>query len=205
MKKQFIMMLFLGFCSFLVHAEPQEQDHEIHEELRSVLQTLTTSINSGKYDDMLPVLSENIRATPINQEFLSSHKDVSNYMKEWFGDGQGKGGYLKKLDIELKPAALTELSKDKTWGIVYGSGIERYVLSDERTFDFDTKWTAVVVKEEDGKWRIRALHIGTNFLDNPILSAATNEVTRFSIISVIAGLVIGLIVGVLLGRRKKKV
>lgn len=224
MKKQFIMMLFLGLCSVLVQAQPQEQsgeevavlqsaeaweqsleaDHEIHQELRAVLQTLTTAINSGKYDDMLPVLSENIRATPLNQEFLSSHQDVSKYMKEWFGDGE-KQGYLKKLDIQLKPSALTELSADKTWGIAYGTGIERYVLSDNRTFDFDTKWTAVLVKEADGKWRIRAMHIGTNFLDNPILDAATNEVAKYSIISVIAGLVLGLIVGILLGRRKKKV
>ena len=49
----------------------EEADHEIHQELRGILTTVQNAINSGNYDAMLPVLSENVRATTITQEVMS--------------------------------------------------------------------------------------------------------------------------------------
>lgn len=186
-------------CLFL-SASAEEPDHAIHEELRGVLKTLTSAINSGDYDKMLPVLSQQIRATPINQEFLASHAEVSEYFKRWFGPG----GYLKKLDITLEPDASTELSQDRSWGVAYGKGVERYILSDGRPYDLYTRWTATMAKEDDGRWRVRALHIGTNFLDNAILTEAEHALGKVAIGGVGAGLLIGAALGWFLGRRKKK-
>jgi ketosteroid isomerase-like protein len=177
----------------------EEADHAIHEELRAVTKQLTTAINSGRFDDMLPVLSEQIRATPINQEYLASRAEVSAYFKKWFGSG----GYLKKLDIELLPDALTELSADKTWGVVWGKGVEKYVLSDGRPFEMHTRWTATVVKENDGHWRLRTIHIGTNFLDNPILTAAEHAIGKAAAVGGAIGLLLG-VLGTWLVMRKKK-
>ena len=176
-----------------------EPDHEIHQELRAILSTLQSSINEGKYDAMLPVISRDIRATPINQEVMSSHEEVSAYFKKWFGPG----GYLKKLDMALNADALTELSADKTWGLTRGSGLERYTLADGRHYDMKTRWTAVVAKESDGKWRLRGIHIGTNFLDNPILAEAESAVVKVGIVSALASLILGAGLGFFLGRRKK--
>lgn len=177
----------------------EEPDHAIHEELRGVLKQLGVAINSGKFDDMLPVLSEKIRATPINQEFLSSKQEVSAYFKKWFG----AGGYLKKLEIDLSADALTELSADKTWGIVRGQGTEKYILSDGRPYELKTRWTATVAKEDDGRWRIRAIHIGTNFLDNPILTEAERALAKVAGIGALVGLLLGCLVTWLLMRKKK--
>lgn len=188
------------FACVALGAAAQDPDHEIHEELRGTLKTIESAIISGDYDAMLPVLSEQIRATPVNQEFLSGRAAVSAYFKKWFG----AGGYLKKLDMKLTPDALTELSADKNWGVVYGNGVENYVLHDGRPYEIRTRWTAVMAKEGDGRWRVRALHIGTNFLDNPILTEAEHSVVK----AASAGLVCGLVVGGLLlwwVRRKKKV
>lgn len=189
--------LLLGVA--LVANAAEEPDHAIHEELRLVLRTMADAINSGDFDRMLPVLSKNIRGTPVNQEFLASHAEVSAYFRKWFGPG----GYLKKLEITLDPDALTELSADKAWGVVYGKGVERYILSDGRHYDLQTRWTATVAKEEDGHWRLRAIHLGTNFLDNPILAEAEGAL-RYALGGGAAG---GLLVGLLLGWftfRKKK-
>jgi ketosteroid isomerase-like protein len=176
----------------------EEPDHEIHQELRAILTTVQSAVNSGNYDAMLPVLSKDIRATTITQETMSGPAEVSAYFKKWFGPG----GFLKKLDMTLNADALTELSPDKTWGVVRGSGVERYTLSDGRRYDMPTRWTATVVKEADGKWRLRTIHFGSNFLDNPILTEAKQAVVKYAAIAGVIGLLLGALSGFVLGRRK---
>jgi len=199
------MHRFAPFALLVLLAAPvaafaaQESDHEIHEELRGILQTLQASINSGNFDAMLPVISKDVRATTITQEVLSSHSNVSSYFNKWFGPG----GYLKKLEMKLDADALTELSPEKTWGLVRGSGLENYTLSDGRFYPMKTRWTAVVAKEDDGKWRLRAIHIGTNFLDNPILSEAEAAAKKYTAFGIAGGVVVGVGLGFLFGRRKK--
>jgi ketosteroid isomerase-like protein len=195
------MVRYLAIVS-LLFALPvfaaEEADHEIHQELRGILLTVQNAVNSGNFDAMLPVLSKDIRATTITQEVMSGHQEVSAYFKKWFGPG----GFLKKLQMKFTADALTELSADKTWGVVHGSAIESYTLADGRTYDMKSRWTATVVKEADGKWRLRTIHFGTNFLDNPILDAAKQAVVKYAAISGVAGLLVGGFLGFLLARRK---
>lgn len=197
------MLRRLLIACFLIavpaHAAEAEPDHDIHQELRSILATLQTAINSGNYDAMLPIISQNIRATTVNQEVLSNHQEVSAYFKKWFGPG----GYLKKLEMSLEADALTELSADKTWGVVRGSGLERYTLADGRKYDIKTRWTATVAKERDGKWRLRTIHIGTNFLDNPILTEAEHAIPKMAAAGALIGILFGVLGGYLFARRKK--
>ena len=195
--RRYLPIAFL-LCALSVYGA-EEPDHEIHQELRGILGTLQQSINSGNFDAMLPVVSPQIRATTINQETLSNHQEVSAYFKRWFGPG----GYLKKLDMKLEADALTELSPDKSWGLVRGSGLEGYTLSDGRKYDMKTRWTAAVAKESDGKWRLRAIHIGTNFLDNPILAEAEAAAWKTGAGGAAIGLILGALAGFLFARRKK--
>jgi ketosteroid isomerase-like protein len=177
----------------------EEPDHEIHQELRAILSTVQTAINDAKFAEMLPVVSQDIRATTINQEVIGSRDEVTGYFNRWFGPG----GYLKKLHMTLHPDALTELSADKSWGLVRGSGVESYTLADGRTFDMVTRWTAVMQKDPDGKWRLRSIHIGTNFLDNPILAAAKSTLSKVGFGAGGAGILAGGLLGFFIGRRKK--
>ena len=177
----------------------QEADQEIHEELRGLLSGIETAINAEKYGDLAQYFHEDLRITTITQEVMSSRADIEPYFDFWFGEG----GYLKKLDMKLEADELTEFYADKTIGIVRGSGDEDYVLSDTRFFPMKTRWTATVIKDTDGKWRILTLHIGTNFLDNPILAMAENSVKKAGISGAVVGLLLGLLLGFLLWRRKK--
>jgi ketosteroid isomerase-like protein len=196
LKKSFLIGL-LAWVAFSAQAE--EADHAIHEELRAVLKQTESAINTGDFDKMLPVLSEQIRATPVNQEFLSNRAEVSAYFKKWFG----QKGYLKKLEISLEPDTLTELSPDKSWGVVWGNGIEKYILSDGRPYELHTRWTATMAKEADGHWRIRSIHIGTDFLNNPILTEAEHALGLAAAAGLVGGLLLGGIAGWFIGRKKK--
>jgi len=123
-----------GLAEVVVRAQ-LEPDHAIHEELRGVLHEVVAAINSGQYDKMLPYLSENVEATSITQEVMSSRADVSKYFQEWFGPT----GYMRKMEMTLDADALTELSPDKSWGFVRGKALEHYEAKDGDLFDFATR------------------------------------------------------------------
>ena len=190
-----ILILLVGCSAFAA----SETDEAIHQELRDLLHGIENAINSQKYIDLEPYFDEKMRVTTINQEVLLSRSEIGGYFKKWFGPS----GYLKKLRMTLTPDALTEFYGNKTIGIVIGSGDEDYILADGRNFDLKTRWTATVIKGSDGKWRILALHIGTNFLDNPILTKAEAALIYFAGGGLIGGLLIGGLICFVLMRRKK--
>jgi ketosteroid isomerase-like protein len=176
----------------------EEADHAIHEELRGVLHEITSAINSGQYDRMLPYLTENVEATSVTQEVMGSRADVSKYFQEWFGPS----GYMRRMEMKLDADRLTELSPDKSWGLVRGKALEHYEAKDGDVFDFVERWTAVLVRSDDGKWRLRAIHFGTNHLDNPVLSKVQRTLTRYAIVAAGASLAVGLLLGWWLARRR---
>jgi ketosteroid isomerase-like protein len=200
MKRIVMIVIALCYCASLVSAQEtaQEPDKAVHDELRSLLKVTREAVNSGDYDKMLPALSEDVRLTTSTQDFLGSNKDVVEYMGNTFGEGKK----MTSVKLEWEPEVLTELSPDKSWGLAYGTGVEDYVHSDGRTYHFLTRWTAVVAKEADGKWRIRGMHMGANFLDNPILDEVAVDAKKYAMLSGGGGLLLGLLLGFLVGRRK---
>ncbi len=189
------LVMMLCIAPFALAEEP---DHAIHEELRAVLREVTAAMNTGQYDRMLPYLTENVEATSVTQEVMSSRADISKYFQEWFGPT----GYMRKMEMKLDADKLTELSPDKSWGLVRGKALEHYEAKDGDLFDFVTRWTAVMVRDDDGKWRLRAIHFGTNHLDNPVLTKVSRTLIRDGIIAAIACLLVGLTLGWWIGRRR---
>lgn len=196
MSKRTVALLLLLISPALA---AQETDQAIHEELRGVLIGIEKAVNSESYGSLARYFHENLTITTINQEVISTRAEIEPYFEKWFGPG----GYLKTLKMSLEADELTELYADKTFGIVRGSGEEDYVLSDSRSFPMKTRWTATVIKDTDGRWRILTLHIGTDFLNNPILSVAEESVKFFGIVGGTGGLVIGALIMFLLGRRNR--
>jgi len=176
----------------------EEPDHAIHEELRGVLREVVSAMNSGQYDKMLPYLTEDVEATSVTQEVMSNRAEVSKYFQEWFGPT----GYMRKMEMSLDADKLTELSPDKSWGLVRGKALEHYEAKDGDLFDFVTRWTAVMVRSDDGKWRLRAIHFGTNHLDNPVLTKVRRTLVHYGIIGAIGSLIVGLGLGWWIGRRR---
>lgn len=187
---------------FVLLASPAvaEPDHEIHEALRAVLREAQSSVNEGEYERLLPLLTADFAGTSITQEVITGREGVTAYFGEWFGPDR----YLKSMNMQLEADELTDLSDDLTWGFVRGKGVERYVANEGYAFDFETRWTAVMVKGDDGRWRIRAVHIGTNHLDNPVLTRVKNTLIRNGAIAAGVALLVGVGVGLVVGRRSTR-
>jgi len=199
---KFLLAAIFLLLSSSVFAIAEEPNHVIHQELRVLLQGIETAINTEKYSDLKPYFDEKLHITTVNQQVISSLEGLGVYFKEWFG----AGGYLKKLNIQLIPDALTQLYGDAnnpTWGLVYGKGIENYQLTDGRNLVIKTRWTATVAKEADGKWRILALHIGTNFYDNPIFAAVKESTKYYAIGSFVVGILLSILITLFWLRRRR--
>ena len=196
--KRFVAVLYALVLAYVPFACAQEPDHEIHEQLRTVLKEVTGAINAGQYDKMLPYLAENVEATSITQEVMNNRADVAKYFQEWFGPT----GYMRKMTMTLDADKLTEFSPDKSWGLVRGKALEHYEAKDGDVFDFVTRWTAVMARGDDNKWRLRAIHFGTNNLDNPVLTKVKNTLIRDGAIAAVLSLIVGIGLGWFIGRRR---
>jgi len=177
----------------------EEPDHAIHEALRALLRDAVAAIDAGQYDKLLPLLAENVEVTSVTQEVMSGRAEVTRYFDEWFGPK----GYMKSMTMKMDADRLTDLAPDKSWGLVRGKALEHYEAKDGDVFDFATRWTAVMLRGDDGRWRIRAIHFGTNHLDNPVLTKVTKTLERYAFYAAFAGLGLGLVVGYAWGRRRK--
>jgi ketosteroid isomerase-like protein len=191
-----LLAVLIGFAPGVPAAEP---DQAIHDELRGVLREVQAAINSGQWDRMLPYLTPDVEATSVTQEVMSSHADVLKYFESWFGPA----GYMRRMTMKLEADKLTEFSPDKRFGLVRGKGIEHYEAKDGDVFDFVTRWTAVMAQGDDGKWRLRAIHFGTNHLDNPVLTKVSRTLARNGVVGAIVALLAGLALGWWFGRRRR--
>ena len=200
MKQLLLTFIIYSVLSTPFMASAAEPDAKIHNELRTLLKGIETAINSEKYSDLAQYFHKDLRVTTVNQNTISSHPEITAYFKEWFGEG----GYLVSLRMSLKPDTPTEFYNNKTMGIVRGSGIEKYKLTDGRDLDLKTRWTATVIKDTDAKWRIVALHLGTNFYDNAIYNETRSYLIKMGIIGSLLALVLGFLIGFYLRKRKYK-
>ena len=57
---------------------------------------------------------------------------------------------------------------------------------------------------KDSQWRLRAIHFGTNNLDNPVLTKVRNTLVRDGAIAAVACLVAGIGIGWFARRRKAR-
>ena len=200
MKTIKILLIALFTLTLGVSAVSAEENSNIHNELRALLKGIETAVNTEKYGNLKQYFHKNLRVTTVNQNTIESYEGIEKYFDEWFGEG----GYLVSLEMTLTPDALTELYANKTMGIVRGSGIEKYKLTDGRDLELKTRWTATVIKDSDSKWRILSLHLGTNFYDNAIYNEMSEQLKKWGIIGSIFALLFGLGLGYWLRERKVK-
>ncbi|MEQ1669497.1 MAG: DUF4440 domain-containing protein [Hyphomicrobium sp.] len=174
--------LFLSFAAFAQSAD-QEADHDA---LRKLKAEATEAVNKRDYAAARKALNDPFIATLVTQDHFSDFEKLKAYFESLY-----TRNFLRMKSVTMSAEA-DEKSQiyTGTFAINKGSTKERYELADGRAFDMDGRWTSVAIKQ-NGEWKILAVHTGTNFLDNPVLTAIEKSVTWFGLGGVLIGLLAG--------------
>jgi ketosteroid isomerase-like protein len=161
-----------------------------HDSLRKLKADVVEAVNKRNYAEIQKFLHEPFMATVITQDSFTDFDKLKAYLENLY-----TRDYLRMKRITMSAEA-DDYSKilEGTFALTKGSSKEHYELADGRSFDMDGRWTAVSLKENGG-WKLLAVHEGTNFLDNPVITAVGKSVIWFCVGGAVAGLIFGFVAG----------
>lgn len=193
------LALLLTIAAAGAFAQSNEQTAD-HDALRKLKGDLEQAVSKRDFEAAKNLFHQPFMATIITQD---SFTDLGP-MKSYF-DGLFTRSYLAMKDLSITAEA-DELSTihTGTFAMTRGSTLERYELADGRAFDMKGRWTAVSIKEADGRWKLLGIHMGTNFLDNPVLNAIERSVLWVGAGAGGLGLLFGFASGWLFWRRRSQ-
>ena len=167
-----------------------------HDELRAMLRTVTKAINDKDMAALAAVMLPDVSITTVDQQRF---KTLAEFQKYWDTLFAGGAAVIRKVTMNPEADDLTRFVDDTT-GLAYGTSTDTWEFSDGDVRTMKIRWTAVLRKAED-RWRVAALHVGTNLLDNPVLDATRATAKKVAAGAGLGGLVVGFLVGWLFRRR----
>jgi uncharacterized protein (TIGR02246 family) len=182
-----LLRLFLLVLSVVpAAAMAQEARHADHEALRAMLRTATAALNSRNFGAIAPMLTADCSITTVDGKALRGPAAFKAYLDQLYAS--------KVRSIAFHPAAddLTTFYGEDA-GVCAGSSTDTYTFRDGDSRTMSSRWTATVHKD-NGVWKVAALHLSANVLDNPVLEATRQRAHLF----VAGALIIGLIAGFVL-------
>lgn len=170
-----------------------------HEALRALKDKAIAAANAKDYAALRPLIHDPFMATVITQDSFTDFDKMKAYFEGLF-----TRDVLRLKDVQFSAEA-DDFSTVYTGTIALtkGTDAERYVMADGRSFDMKGHWTAVSIKDGEA-WKIAAIHMGANFLDNPVLGAIEKSVLWVGLGGGAAGLLAGLAGGWFIGSRRAK-
>ncbi len=201
MKKLHARCLLVCSAIFLIAggaaAEERQQDHD---ELRALLRTATEAMNSKNFDALTPLFHGKCSITTVDQKLFTNVADFKTYCE---GLSKGDKAVVKSIVFKPEADALTEFVGDNI-GLSHGVSTDAYTFPDGDVRTMTSRWTATVIKD-NGKWKILNLHIGTNFLDNPVVAALKGYVYKAGLGGGAGGLIVGFAVAWFLKSKRRAV
>jgi ketosteroid isomerase-like protein len=195
MKTMIAVWLFLWTVALPAQQPTASPSDEVtHNQLRALLAGMKDAINKGDVERELTYLHPNVVVTWHNAEVSRGRDGVRAYLNRILN---GPNKFIASYTAEVEADELTILYGGQT-GISFGSATEHFKLTNGKSLDLPSRWSATLVKDGD-KWLIASLHASDNLFDNPLLSLAK----KMTWMAGIGCLVVGLLVGSLWGKRKR--
>lgn len=186
------LMLLFGAA----HAQEEER-HPDHEALRGLLKTATEALTTRRFDAIAPLLHRDFTIITVDNRKLTSLEEFKAYWNALF---EGEDAVLERIEVGAEADELTRFL-DGDSGIAHGTSTDTYHFRNGDVRTMQSRWSAVV-QQEDGVWKLVAVHFSANLLDNPVLDATRAGSLRLAGSALVGGLVLGVIVTWLVRRRR---
>ncbi len=170
-----ILSILICMTANLSYSADMSPDVEAdHQALRDLKKNVVDAINGQDIDTLLTYFSKPFAFTTVTQEVLTDEKAVKDFYHRML---KSEDSPIKALTVAPEADILTYFLSD-TAGYCYGTSKDTYTLrSNDRKIEINSRWTAVVVKEGNA-WKISVVHLGVDFVDNPIIEARSMSLWR---------------------------
>lgn len=170
MKIRLITALLLSLLlPVLLQAQAPAPDREAdHQALRELLKKAVDAINAQNVPGLQGCFAKEFVFTSPDQMVITSGEELQAYYERFFTNAEAP---ITKMQTEVQADILTRFTAANA-GYCYGTSLDIYTLKNGRQVKINSRWTAVVVKENDA-WKVAAVHVGVNFLDNPVMTMRT--------------------------------
>lgn len=172
--------------------DPREPDHQ---ELRRMLTTVRDAVNTQQIDKLEPLMTEHFSIILADAQLVTDLKELKAYYQRLTDPGTG---VLKSLTVNPSADELTRFVSPDV-GVCHGTSSDTFVLTNGTTRVLPSRWTAVLVKT-NGAWKISALQVGANILDNPILDEHKRAAKMIALATAAVGIALA-VIGFVAGRR----
>lgn len=178
--------------------EAQTEREADHTALRALREKVVTAIDNQDTKALTSCFAKEFAFTTVTQALITNEQQLNDFYDRMC---RGKDAIVTSVKTEPKADILTRFV-DANTGICYGTSRETYTMKSGEVVPMNIRWTATVVKE-NGQWKIAAAHVGTDFLDNPVLSKVAGYWKKAAVAGTGGGLIAGMVIGLVLCRRKR--
>ena len=198
--KQLSLLLTLLLCvggnlSAFAADDNREADHAA---LRALRDKISQAIDSQDIKALASCFAKEFAFTAVSQTVVTNETQMQEFFDQMF---HSKDALVTSMKTEPKADIPTRFV-DVNTGVCYGSSKDTYTMKSGKVVEMNIRWTATVVKE-NGEWKVAVAHVGTDFLNNPVLEGVEKFTKVVGLVAGVGGLLVGLLAGRLLGRAKK--
>jgi ketosteroid isomerase-like protein len=167
-------------------------------DIMALREKVATAISRQDTRMLMECLARDFAFTAVNQVLVTNETQLEELFERMFRSDKSVLISLKAdLKLDIPPRFL-----DANTGMCHGSSRDICFMRSGKEVEMDTRWSATLVKES-GNWRVAMLHVGVDFLDNPVLDGLEKYASYFGIGAGIGGVLLGLSLGALVSRNKQ--
>jgi uncharacterized protein (TIGR02246 family) len=198
--KALLLVLLFG-CSLIAAPDLRaaESNREAdHAALRQLRDKAAAAINNLDGKALAPCFAKEFAFTTVNQTVITNQTQFQEFFDRMF---HAPDALVTGMKTEATADILTRFLDENT-GVCYGFTKDTYTLKSGGSVTMSNRWSATVVKE-DGEWKVALAHVGTDFMNNPVLDRAAAAAKKLALGVGLGGLVVGFVFGRLTGGGKK--
>lgn len=173
----------------------QSAQEAIHTELRALRERMFDAYEKRDMDALLKDVAPDVVITWQNMDRNVGHEEFREFYDRMMNSDNG---VVKNISSEFEVDGVSFLYGNNT-AVARGTQADTFTLNDGSHFTLNSKWTATVVRQENG-WKVASFHVSSNIFDNPILDVAKGWLLKAGL----AGGLIGMFIGLLIGRATRR-